>query len=48
MSEKRKHQRAMREEKERKKAEAVVKWIIGILIALAVVYAFYSAGLMKG
>ncbi len=43
MSQKRKNQRARHEEKEKQEGEKVIKWIFGILIALAVVTFLYMS-----
>ncbi len=42
MSEKSKVKRARREAEQEKKGEKVVKWIFGILLALAFVYMIYT------
>ena len=43
MSQKRKNQRANHEAKEKKQAETVVSWIIGVLIVMAICYAVYAS-----
>jgi len=42
MSEKSKQNRKRREEQQQKQAEKVIKWIFGIMIALALCYAIYT------
>lgn len=40
MSKKRKSQRSNRAAQEEKQAEKVIKWIFGVLVALAIVFLF--------
>ncbi len=46
MSQKRKNQRARHEEAEKKKAETVIKWIIGVLVVLALGYGIFITFMM--